>query len=46
MNYAKPEIASLASASSVIQSGAGKNAMGKDGNDDGLVSIPAYEADE
>jgi hypothetical protein len=46
MNYVKPEITSLASASFVIQTGAGKNHTGTDGSNDGLVSIPAYEGDE
>ena len=46
MNYTKPEITSLASASSVIQSGTNKTAMHSDGAGSVLETPPAYEADE
>jgi hypothetical protein len=46
MNYCKPEITSLASASFVIQATSGKDMGGHDSKNNGLVSSSAYEADE
>jgi|HubBroStandDraft_2_1064218.scaffolds.fasta_scaffold7088224_1 hypothetical protein len=45
MNYTKPEITSLASASTVIQ-GQIKSIIGMDGNHQPFESIAAYEGDE
>lgn len=45
MNYTKPEIASLASASLVIQSGGAKSVIHVD-NTQNLQTPAAYEADE
>ena len=46
MNYTKPEITSLASASSLIQGGTSKTAMHSDGAGSVLETPAAYEADE
>ena len=46
MNYTKPEITSLASASFVIQSGQIKSVSGLDGASKPLATVPAYEGDE
>jgi hypothetical protein len=46
MNYTKPEITSLASASSVIQSGTKPTSMTQDNNDQFLQTVSAYESDE
>jgi hypothetical protein len=46
MNYSKPEITSLASASSVIQGGTSKIAANADGSGSAFHTPPAYEADE
>jgi hypothetical protein len=45
MNYTKPEITSLASASLVIQ-GSSKTATTSKDSQEVYVTIPAYEADE
>jgi len=45
MNYAKPEITSLASASLVVQATT-KGESGSDTTSQYLVTISAYEADE
>jgi hypothetical protein len=47
MNYTKPEITSLASASSVIQGGIGKSSTTThDSSNPDFVTPAAYEADE
>jgi hypothetical protein len=46
MNYSKPEITSLASASFAIQSGTSKTEMQSDGAGSVLVTSSAYSADE
>jgi len=46
MNYAKPEITSLASASSVIQGGTQKSIVNMPDNTENLTTPAAYEADE
>jgi hypothetical protein len=46
MNYTKPEITSLASASFVIQSGQIKSHSGVDSANQPLATVPAYEGDE
>jgi len=47
MNYTKPEITSLASASSVIQGGTSKMFSTNDGKQTESLQTPnAYEADE
>ena len=46
MNYSKPEITPLASASSVIQSGQIKSQAGLDSANKPLATVPAYEGDE
>jgi len=45
MNYSKPEITSLASASFVIQGGSQKSAAVKDSTEP-ITTVSAYEADE
>lgn len=45
MNYAKPKIISLASASSVIQ-GSKQISMTKDSSLEFLLTVNAYESDE
>jgi len=47
MNYTKPEITSLASASFAIQGGTSKTAVNKDSSEGSILHTPpAYEADE
>ncbi len=46
MNYNKPEITSLASASFVIQSPQIKHSLGTDTAKQPFETVPAYEADE
>ena len=46
MNYTKPEITSLASASFVIQGATSKTAINSDGAGSVLETPAAYEADE
>lgn len=46
MNYSKPEITSLPSASLVIQGGSSKSIVHNDSANDPLQTPNAYEADE
>jgi hypothetical protein len=46
MNYNKPEITSLASATFVIQGGSSKSIVHNDSANDPLMTPNAYEADE
>jgi hypothetical protein len=46
MNYSKPEITSLASASFVIHSTGFKDMLGHDSSSHIVETVPAYEADE